>query len=110
MPEDYAFPSDIDLAQNVTNEQDAEKDSLKIFYDQKELFSSMLKAEGITGDAEILNDPTLGRVLKKAEGVELLFIAPGYGETAQLAITRFSMQDLIDEAPCAVEVVNEKST
>jgi hypothetical protein len=110
MPEGYIYPSDINSAQEITDERDAEIESLKILHDEMKLFKSMLKAAGVTGGAEMLNDPTLEEVLDKAAGYELLFIAPGYGETSQLAITRFSMQDLIDEAPCAVEVVNEKAS
>jgi hypothetical protein len=107
MPESYIFPSDIDLAENITDIKDAEEDSLKIMHSQMHLFKNMLKAEGISGFAESMNDASLEQVLDKVKTADLLFIAPDYGESDLVAITDFSMQDLADKAPCAVELVQE---
>jgi hypothetical protein len=110
MPEEYAFPSDIDLANTLTDIRDTEKDSAIIMRDQMNLFKNMAKTEGVTSEAELLNDPTLEQVLELTAGPVLLFVAPGYGDTAQLAVTRFRLQEVIDNAHCEVKIVADKNT
>lgn len=106
-PEGYIFPSDIDLAETQKSMRDTEKSSEAIVHSEMKLFNDMAKTEGVTADAELLVDPTLAQVLEKTKQAQLLFVAPGYGDTAQLAITRFRLQELIDKAHCAVEIVTE---
>ena len=108
--EGYAFPSDINLAETLTDRHDVAKDNNAILHDQMRLFTDMAKTEGITGSTELLNHPTLEQVLEKINQAPLLFIAPGYGDTAQLAITRFRLQELIDQALCPVEIIQDKSS
>jgi hypothetical protein len=105
MPEEYAFPSDIDQAENLKDVKDAEKASGNILQSQLRLFDTMLKADGLTGKGEVLQAPTLEQVLQKAANADLLFVAPDYGETAQQAVTGFKLQELTDKAACQVEVV-----
>jgi hypothetical protein len=107
MPEGYAWPSDIDLAVTVNDISDTEKSSLKIIRDEMNLFRTMLKGENIEGDVEYMVDPTLKQVLEKAKTASIMFMAPGYGETAQLAITDFSLQDLAERSPCPVEAITD---
>lgn len=109
MPEGYGWPSDIDLAETVTDISDTEKSSLKIIRDEMNLFRNMLKGENIEGDVEYLVDPSLEQVLEKAKTATIMFMAPGYGETAQLAITDFSLQDLADKSPCPVEAISDQN-
>jgi hypothetical protein len=110
MPEGYVYPSDINLAETLTDISDTEKDSIKIIRDEMNLFRNMLKGENIEGDVEYLVDPTLEQVLEKAKTATIMFMAPGYGETAQLAITDFSLQDLADKSPCPVETITDQSS
>lgn len=107
MPEGYAFPSDIDLAETYRNKEDTEKDSAQILLDQMKLYRDMIKTEGIPGNAEALTDPALEQMLQKVEKADLLFVAPEYGDIEQLAIARSTMEDLIEKAACPVEVVYE---
>lgn len=107
MPEAYAFPSDIDLAETLKDTDDTEAASIKIILGEMKLFNQIIKTKGIAGGAECMNDPTLKQVLEKAKEADCLFIAPGYGETEQLAVTRFSEKELIDQCPCPVEVVHD---
>lgn len=107
MPEGYAFPSDIDLAETYRDKEDTEKDSAQILLDQVKLYRDMIRTEDIPGNAEALTDPALEQVLQKIEKADLLFVAPEYGEIAQLAIARSVMEDLIEKSTCPVEVVYE---
>jgi hypothetical protein len=107
MPEGYTWPSDIDLAETVADISDTEKSSIKIIRDEMNLFRNMLKGENIEGDVEYMVDPTLEQVLEKAKTASIMFMAPGYGETAQLAITDFSLQDLADRSPCPVQAITD---
>lgn len=107
MPEEYAFPSDIDLAENITDTEDTEKDSIKILRSQMKLFKDMLKAADISGFAEHMNDASLEQVLDKVKSADLLFIAPDQGDISLQAITRFNLQDLVDKAQAKVEVVDD---
>ena len=109
MPEGYAWPSDIDSAETVTDISDTEKSSLTIIRDEMNLFRNMLKGENIEGDVEYMVDPTLEQVLEKAKTANIMFMAPGYGETAQLAITDFSLQDLASQSPCPVEAITDQN-
>jgi hypothetical protein len=110
MPEGYAFPSDIDLAETYRDKEDTEKDSAQILRDQMKLYQDMIKTDEIPGKAEALTGPALEKVWEKVEQADLLFVAPEYGETAQLAIARSAMEDLIEKAACPVEVVYEDKT
>jgi hypothetical protein len=108
MPEGYVWPNDIDSAQTVTDISDTEKASIKIIRDEMNLFSNMLKGENIEGEVEYMVDPTLDKVIEKAKTASIMFMAPGYGETAQLAITDFSLQELADKSPCPVEAITDQ--
>lgn len=110
MPEGYVWPSDIDLAETVTDISDTEKSSIKIIRDEMNLLRNMLKGENIKGEVEYMVDPTLDEVLEKAKTATIMFMAPGYGETAQLAITTFSLQDLAEKSPCPVEAISDQSS
>lgn len=105
MPEEYAFPSDIDLAENITDTDDTEKDSMQILQSQLKLFKTMLKTENISGNAEQMNDASLEQVLEKTKSADIIFIAPDYGEISLQAITRFSIQELVDKMQDRAEVV-----
>ena len=107
MPEAYAFVSDIDLAENLKHVDDTEAASAKIFLSQMKLFNHTIKAGGIAGGAKLITDPALKQVLEKAKEADCLFIAPGYGEPEQLAVTRFTEKELIDQCPCAVDAVQD---
>jgi hypothetical protein len=107
MPEGYVFPSDIDLAETLKDTTDSEKDSNTIIRSLMKMLDGMATTEGVTCDAERLNDASLEQVLEKTKQAAILFIAPGYGETAMQAVTDFQMQELIDQAACPVEVVKE---
>ena len=109
VPEGYGIPSDIDLAETLTDTSDTEKSSLKIIQDQMNLFADMAKTEGVTCNTELLTDPELEQVLEKTKQAQILFAAPGYGDTAQLAITRFSIQELLDKSHCAIETVSDQN-
>ena len=107
--ENYIFPSDIDLAETLKNIGDTQKASATIIDDEMKLLNDMAKTEGVDCDAELLNDPTMEQVLEKTKQAAMMFVAPGYGDTAQLAITRFGLPELIEKANCPVEVVNDKN-
>lgn len=109
VPEGYIFPSDIDLAETRKDIEDTQKDSATIIHDLMNMLNNLAKAEGVACDAELLNDPTLEQVLEKTKQAAMLFVAPGYGDIAQLAITRFGLPELIEKANCPVEVVNDKN-
>lgn len=109
MPEGYTWPSDIDLAETMTDISDTEKASIKIIRDEMNLFRNLLKGEKIDGEVEYMVDPTLDKVLEKAKTASIMFMAPGYGETAQLAITDFSLQELADKSPCPVEAITDQN-
>lgn len=105
MPEEYAFPSDIDLAENISDTDDTEKDSAKIVRAEVKLFQDILKADDIRGSAELMNDATLEKVLEKVKSYDLLFVAPDYGDITLQAITRFSLHDLVKKTPKEIELV-----
>ena len=107
MPEEYAFPSDIDLAENLTDTDDSEKDSAKILRGEVKLFQDMLKADGVPGSADLMNNASLEQVLEKINPADLLFVAPDYGEISLQAVTRFKLQELIDKASMEVEAVRQ---
>jgi hypothetical protein len=108
VPEGYVYPSDIDLAETLNDTEDSEKDSSAIIRSQMKLFDDMAKAKGITCYAERFDDAELKQVLEKTKQADVLFIAPGYGDTALQAVTDSQMKELIDQAACPVEMVTEK--
>jgi hypothetical protein len=107
VPEGYVFPSDIDLAETLNNEEDAEKDTAVIIGHQMKLFSDTAKTKDISAQSESMIDPALTDVLEKASKATLLFIPAGFDETELSAVTHFNLQELVDKAPCPVEIVEE---
>lgn len=105
MPEEYVFPTEIDLDKNIIDSNDSQKDGVNILRGHAKLFMDMLKAEGLSGSVEHINNASLHTVQERVKSATTLIIAPESGEITLQAITRFSLQELIDHAPVAVEVV-----
>jgi hypothetical protein len=103
MPEAYAFPSDIDLAEKIADTEDTEEDSAKILRSQGKVVRGMLKTEELSGNIEHLNDASLDKVLEKLKSSDLLFVDPNQGEIEMQGITRFKLQELVNKTSIQVE-------
>lgn len=103
----YVYPSDINQAEALSDDGDSEKDNAALIRDQMKLFIDTAGGKSVTATAEWLADPSLDEVLEKLEGADRLFLAPGYGDLALLAVTRFRLEELADRAPCPVEIVED---
>lgn len=106
VPEGYVFPSDIDLAEEITDANDTRNNSTVLFDDFMRLFESSCLAKGVSCHSELMIAPSLKEVVEKTKQATILMLSPQYGDPSLLGITGFNLQELADQSFCPVEIVN----
>ena len=106
--EGYIFPSDIDPAEDLYNEKDAQKNNERVIEGQIKLFSDMAKAKGISASTERLMNPSLNKIAEITAGAEILFADAKYDDAFLLACTTFTLKELVKQSKCPVEIVHDK--
>jgi hypothetical protein len=102
----YAFPSDLDAAQKVTDKEDADQDDMRVIESQIKLMENMAKSEGVDFTSEIMVDRSLDEVLSKVRGASIIFIdAREEDEAGLMEVRKFKMKELVERLPGTVEKV-----
>lgn len=98
----YAFPSDLDAAQNVTDKRDAEQSDMRVIESQIQLLENMAKMEGVECKTEIMVDPSLDDVVAKAKGAGVVYVdAREEDEASLMEVRTFKMKELMEKLPTA---------
>lgn len=75
MPEEgYPFPNDLDDAENLTNEADAEKGISNIVNEEIRFIEKRCKASHIPVQSEILYSPPVQKVVSRVNDSDVIFI------------------------------------
>lgn len=107
--EGYIFPSDLDAAENLADDEDTEKANILVIRSQIKVLEDMAKTENIPFRSEQLTDPVLEDILGMAKESDILFMDADYHETGILYATSFDMKELVKKSPCPVEAVKAKT-
>jgi hypothetical protein len=101
--EGYGFPSDLDSAQMLMDEDDAIKSDAKLLASQLLLVRDVAATEDIPCHVTHLAEPPLTEIVRQTRSADLLVIeAPKEASSPLLGVTGFTMNELIAEAGCEV--------
>jgi hypothetical protein len=107
--EDYAFPSDIDGAEKLTDEKDAEQGNEMIISRYIKLIKDMCDTEGLNCHIERLKDSSLDEVLEKLKNTDRIFLDEAEDENpSPLANNNFTMKDLFEATSSKTEFVRDR--
>lgn len=101
MPEEgYPFPNDLDDAENLTNEADAEKGISNIVNEEIRFIEKRCKASHIPVQSEILYSPPVQKVVSRVNDSDVIFIDRNAEEN----------EDDTNDLPFRLEDVIEKTS
>jgi len=103
--EGYIFPSDLDAAEELSDNSDAEQGDEHVIQSQIKILEDMAKTKDIPFKSEVLIEPSLEDILAKAKGQNILFIDHDFNEEGILSVTRWKLGNLIKKSPCPVEAI-----
>lgn len=105
--EDYAFPSDIDAAEKLTDEEDAAQGNEKIILKYIKLVEDMCKTEHLSYKIERLKNSDLDEVLEKLKTADRIFLDEAEDRNpSPLSNPNFTMTELFDKNPEKTEFVS----
>lgn len=104
--EDYAFPSDIDAAEKLTDETDAAQSNEKIILNYIKLVKDMCNTEHLKCNIERLKNSTLDEVIEKLKTSDRIFLDEVEDQNpSPLSNTNFTMQELFEQNPLKTEFI-----
>ena len=103
--EGYVFPSDIDAAEQLTDEADARQDDDQLIQGKIRLIKDKADAAGISYTTEVNTDPSTDAVLAFTENADKIFVDVGTDERKEAADRLFKPEELVKKAACPVELV-----
>jgi len=106
--EGYGFPSDIDSAENLTNEADVRKDDRDILEGKVKIVRSRAKEAQITCNIHVSNVFSEDFILGIAGDAALILIDGGTAEDPADNELPFSPEKLAEQATCPVELVKNQ--
>jgi hypothetical protein len=103
--EGYIFPSDLDLAENLMDKDDAEKDDKGLIKGNIKLLQDMASSKGVTLQADQLDNPTMEQALDVLRDASIVFIDAKADPDDIAAPQQFNVKDLINRLTIPVEQV-----
>lgn len=97
--EQYAFPSDLDAAQDVTDKNDAQQDNMRVADSQMKLFEDMAASEDVPCITEVMIEPDIDEVLERTKGAAIIFADTDYNNPGPMPVTNFDFKNLIERLP-----------
>ena len=101
MPEEgYFFPSDLDAAEHMTREDDAERGVKKIVEDEIRFIEKRCKASHIPVQAEVMFSPPIQKVVSRVTDSDVIFIDRNTEENEdEMNDLPFRMEDVMEKTP-----------
>lgn len=103
--EGYVFPSDIDAAEELTDEADARQDDNQLIQGKIRLIKDKADAAGINYTTQVITKPSVNAILALATGADKMFVDVGTEERKEAADRLFNPEELVEKAACPVELV-----
>jgi hypothetical protein len=101
--EDYGFPSDIERAETLISENEADAELERLVIHNMRFTEKQVKLHGIQIKTEYLKDPSLDEVRSSLSGTGILFIDPdNFKHPEDLANVDISYDDLVQLFPFSI--------
>ena len=113
MPEEgYPFPNDLDEAEDMMTERDAEKGLREIIQEEIRFVERRCNASHIPVTSDIIFSPSLKKVLDIISSSEVIFIDKRIEEDTDDEVSEldFSISDLLHKSSGQVVAIGEKDT
>jgi hypothetical protein len=93
--EGYVFPSDLDAAQDLQKNEDAEAANMKVIYSNITMLQHSAGSEGIDLTTQVLNDPSHDELLQSLTGCERVFVDDKFNEPGILRVEDIHLEKLL---------------
>ncbi|MEO5998375.1 MAG: hypothetical protein ABIN89_16595 [Chitinophagaceae bacterium] len=110
--ESYGFPSDLEATEEKSAVEDDEKYNREIIIHHMKLANDMVASEGITCKTELQTDCSIEEISHLMKNFDVVYIDADYDNenTSLLGNEKFSLSELIEEAPSKIKLVSEDGT
>src|SRR5689334_11025281 len=101
MPEEgYPFPNDLDEAEEITEERDAERGMRNIVREEIRFIEKRCKASHIPIQSEVMYSPGVQKVVSKVNDSDLIFIDKNIEENVDdMKVLPFNLDEVRDKTP-----------
>jgi len=103
--EGYIFPSDLDAAQNLRKNEDAETANMNVIYSNITMLEHSAGSEHIDLTTQLLIDPPGEQVLQQLSGCERLFIDDRIEQPGILRVESIDLKKLLKKVQVPIVIV-----
>jgi hypothetical protein len=103
--EGYIFPSDLDAAENLNSNEDAEGANMNVINSNIKLLEHSADREHIELSTQLLNAPSEEQVLQQLSGCERLFIDDKIDQPGILRVENIDLEKLLKKAQVPIAIV-----
>jgi hypothetical protein len=96
--EGYFFPSDLDAAQDLQKNADAEAANTRVLESNMSMLKHRANGEGIDLTSHLLNDPSDEQIVQQLSDCQRMFIDEKFNEPGILRVKDIHLDKLLDKA------------
>ncbi|MFC0773460.1 hypothetical protein [Terrimonas alba] len=93
--EGYIFPSDLDEAQNLQNNEDADAASMRVIYSNITMLEHNASSKHINLTTQLMSDPSEEQILQHISGCECLFMDDKFDQPGILRVEGTHLEKLL---------------
>ena len=105
--EGYAWPSDLDEAENVSTNKDSYFSSIRIIESNMQMLQHHLDSEAIEGNIVLLADPTETELMNECSGADIIFTSTRISEPDILTQNNINLKKFLEHFPGTVNWINK---
>lgn len=103
--EGYVFPSDLDEAEDLKDEQDSESNHVRVIYRNARLIKSMSSTDKVDCETTILTEPHLKEIEESLQKSAVIFIDEEFDQKGALTSNIFDREKLEEKFPDRIKAV-----
>lgn len=103
--EGYIFPSDLDAAEDLTDEQDAENANIAVIQKNIDILKTMADSDDVPCTNQVLIDPDKAELKDLIKGKDKVFVDDHFDSPGILKYTDIELNELIKKSETEFEVV-----
>lgn len=104
--EGYIFPSDLDVAENLSSTEDAEISNIRVIESNILILEHQATSENVELHIQLLTDPTIEELSQQLTGCEILFMQENVDEPGILSVESIDLKKLQKHPPVPIEIVH----
>ena len=105
----YGFPSDLALAENLTNKKEAQQEDEEIIRDYEKVLLDLGKEKNVPVASSMLLNPSLDKLLAMTEGVVIVFVDASFDKKLVGSSKHFNLEKFKKLSHAPVQVVADKN-